>query len=214
MTLPVLYSFRRCPYAMRARLAIAACSVEVELREVVLRDKPAALLALSPKGTVPVLALADGQVLDQSFDIMDWAHRTGTPPATMTAFGAEDFELVWRNDSEFKQTLDRYKYADRHPQHPAEFYRAQGEDFLARCEQRLTLNPWLAGPALGLADLAIAPFVRQFAQVDRAWFDGAPYPALVAWLQGILDSELFARIMARYPQWVPGETGVVFPAGV
>lgn len=196
---------------MRARLAIAACSVVVELREVLLRDKPADMLALSPKGTVPVLALPDGQVLDQSFDIMCWAFHVGSPPAAMGAPSDEDFELVWHNDGAFKQALDRYKYADRHPQHPAEFYRAQGEQFLALCNLHLSRQPWLAGETQGLVDLAIAPFVRQFAQVDRPWFDGSGYEALATWLRRILDGELFARSMVKYPQWASGEEGVRFP---
>lgn len=195
---------------MRARLAIRAAGVPVELREVVLRDKPEAMLALSPKGTVPVLQLADGSVLEESVDIMLWAVANGSAPADLARLSDEQFELVWENDSSFKRALDRYKYADRYPEHSAEYYRDQGEVFLGKLNQQLQAKPYLAGSRQGLVDLAIAPFIRQFAFVDKAWFDAADYPALQSWLQAFLESPLFTSVMEKYPQWQADTQGVSF----
>lgn len=195
---------------MRARLAIHAAGVKVELREVVLRDKPAALLALSPKATVPVLQLPDQTVLEQSFDIMQWAWQGGTPPATMPGLSDEDFALIWENDSDFKAALDRYKYADRHPEKPAEAWRAEGEKFLAQLDQRLAKQPYLSGSEGGFLDLALLPFVRQFAHVDKAWFDACDHLHLRQWLTGWLEHDLFTGIMRKYPAWLEGAEPTVF----
>ena len=198
----ILYSFRRCPYAMRARLAIAAAGKRVKLREVVLRDKPAEMLAISPKGTVPVLQLADGGVIEQSFDIMRWAYSRELPADLMA--------LVERNDGEFKQVLDRYKYAERFPDFPKTHYRAQGELFLAALEERLAPN--LSGDTMDFADFAIAPFIRQFAGVDEEWFAMAPYPKVRDWRDRFVASEIFAKVMLQYPQWRYGDEEAIFPA--
>ncbi|AOY00721.1 glutathione S-transferase [Jeongeupia sp. USM3] len=193
---PLLYTFRRCPYAMRARLAISASGVDVEQYEVVLRDKPAALLAASPKGTVPVLCLPDGRVIEQSLDIMLWALAINDPLHWL-AGRADALALIADNDGGFKQDLDRYKYAERFPEHPASHYRQRGERFLARLEALLTQRAHLGGAQAGLADAALLPFVRQFAHVDRAWFYASPYPRLIAWLDGWLASLLFATVMQK-----------------
>mgnify|MGYP003639695717 CR=1 FL=1 len=200
--LPVLYSFRRCPYAMRARLALHASGLAVEHREVLLRDKPDAMLAASPKGTVPVLVLPDGQAIDESLDIMRHALTTGDPQNWL-APGAAMFELIARNDGPFKQALDRYKYPDRYPGERAEENRARGLEFLAALNARLEGQAQLFGEAMSLADAAIFPFVRQFAHTDRDWFADQPLPHLQAWLDAHLASPRFGEIMKKHPLWSP-----------
>ena len=194
MTGHVLYSFRRCPYAMRARMALRYSGVPLSIVEVSLKAKPAQMLAASPKGTVPVLVCADGSVIEQSLDIMQWALARHDPDNWLQPDSAA---LIEANDTTFKVLLDRYKYAIRYPEHPMAFYRAQGAEFLQRLEDVLTRSPYLAGPALSLADVALAPFVRQFAHVDRDWFAQAPYPHLNAWLERFLASELFSSVMRK-----------------
>jgi glutathione S-transferase len=213
-TRPVLYSFRRCPYAMRARMAIAASGQRCELREVVLRNKPAELLAASAKGTVPVLVDVDGTVVDQSLDIMLWALRRNDPEGWLQPERAtmdEMLALVAECDGEFKRHLDGYKYPERHPGADAAAHRAQGALFLMRLEARLAATRCLHGEHVALADIAIAPFVRQFAQVDAAWFEAQPWPRLEAWLADRLDAPLFARVMEKYPAWHAGRRGMDFP---
>ena len=194
MTGHVLYSFRRCPYAMRARMALRYSGVPLSIVEVSLKAKPAEMLAASPKGTVPVLVCADGSVIEQSLDIMHWALARHDPDNWLQPGCAA---LIEDNDTRFKVLLDRYKYAIRYPEHPMEYYRAQGAEFLQRLEDVLARSPYLAGPALSMADVALAPFVRQFAHVDRDWFEQAPYPRLNAWLERFLASELFSSVMKK-----------------
>jgi glutathione S-transferase len=216
--LPVLYSFRRCPYAMRARMAVSYSGIAVELREVVLRDMPASLLACSPKGTVPVLVLPDGAVLEESRDIIDWALASNDPdtwqPDPGDAVCGEVKSLVDACDTSFKQYLDCYKYAERYPEHPAGYCRSQGEVFLGQLEQRLQQHDWLCGESMGVADISIFPFIRQFANVDKAWFDETVYSRLRAWLDNLLRSDLFTGVMDKYPQWQTGHAPMVFPAGL
>jgi len=221
--LPVLYSFRRCPYAMRARLALLAAGERCELREVVLRDKPAELAAVSPKATVPVLVMADGTVLDQSLDIMLWALRRHDPHAWLAPCGgtlADMMELIDVCDRGFKPDLDRYKYPERHrdqvPRDPGEADplspRERGVVFLRQLDARLARTRYLAGDGTALADAAIAPFVRQFAKVDAEWFAAQPWPRLQAWLAAWEGSAGFARVMHRYAAWKPGDAvPVLFP---
>lgn len=206
MQRPILYSFRRCPYAMRARSALIISGIELDHREVELRDKPAEMLTASPKGSVPVLVLQDGSVIDESWDIMLWALRTqgthhwlGENECHVTA----TLPLLHENDSTFKQALDRYKYPERFPEHPQRFYREQGEAFLQRLETRLTEAPYLLGDTFSIADAALLPFIRQFAAVDSAWFSTAPYPKLRAWLTRYTESEMFAKVMRKFPVWKP-----------
>ena len=194
MTGNVLYSFRRCPYAMRARMALRYSGVPVSIVEVSLKAKPAEMLALSPKGTVPVLVCADGRVIEQSLEIMHWALARHDPDNWL---GPDSAALIEENDQVFKVNLDRYKYAIRYPEQPMEHWRAQGALFLQRLEVLLEQTPYLAGDTLSLADIALAPFVRQFAHVDRDWFEQAPYPRLNAWLERFLASELFISVMAK-----------------
>ncbi len=198
---PVLYSFRRCPYAMRTRLAIAVSRTSCELREVKLSAKPQAMLAASPKGTVPVLVLPDGKVIDESLDIMRWALAKLDPEAWLKGI---DEELIARNDGPFKNDLDRYKYPGRHAANPFA-HRARGMDFLLELEDRLARSAQLAGPARTMTDAAIVPFVRQFSAVDQKWFDDQPLPHLKIWLADHLSSELFNMIMLRVAPWSPGD---------
>ena len=216
MHLPVLYSFRRCPYAMRARLALRVAGLRLEWREVVLRDKPAELLAASPKGTVPVLVLPDGTVIDQSLDIMRWALRQHDPHGWLNAGpdgSGQHHTQAWidLNDGPFKALLDRYKYPERHPERSATAWRDEAvARMLLPMEQALQSHPQLLGPQVSLADMALLPFVRQFAQVDADWFAQAPLPALQRWLQDHLASPLFHSVMDKAEPWVPGQAPVMF----
>ncbi len=211
--LPVLYSFRRCPYAMRARLTLLAAGQACALREVVLRDKPEALRQASPKATVPVLVLPDGQVLEQSLDIMQWALGRADPGGWLTPSDGDlpqMLALIAANDGDFKQQLDRYKYPQRHADGVGTAARDAGARFLASLQDRLAAAPCLFGAHWTLADTAIAPFVRQFAGVDADWFAAQPWPALQAWLQGWQASPRFAQAMQKYPPWQADATPVVF----
>lgn len=213
--LPVLYSFRRCPYAMRARMAISYSGVPVALREVVLRNKPESLLIQSPKGTVPVLILPDGRVIDQSVEIMYWALAANDPDnwtgGSDTVLFEQTNSLIQENDQEFKKWLDRYKYADRYPEHPMAYYREQGEVFLMRLENHLKTAHYLLSDRITLADIALFPFVRQFAHVDEEWFKKTPYPRLQQWLMSLTESTLFTSVMQKYKPWAPEEKVVIFP---
>jgi glutathione S-transferase len=198
--LPLLYTFRRCPYAIRARLAIATAGVTVNENEVSLRDKPAKMLAISPKGTVPVLQLGDGRVIEESIDIMRWALAQRDPDGWMGIDADEAATLIRINDAEFKRALDRYKYPNRYPERSATDYRGDGERFLVELELRLSSQLYLTGNQIRWVDAAIVPFIRQFAAVDPAWFSAAPYPHLRRWLDGWLVSPLFLKVMAKPSQ--------------
>jgi len=200
MALPILYSYRRCPYAMRARMALSYAGIAVEIREVSLKDKPAHLLQVSPKGTVPVLVLQGGQVIEQSLDIMYWALQQHDADGWLRADSQQQL-LIVENDGSFKQNLDRYKYAIRFPEHSAEYYRQQGELFLEKLEQRLQQSAFLLGNTISLADIAIFPFIRQFAAVDSVWFEAAAYIRLKSWLQHLVGSALFESVMVKYPSY-------------
>lgn len=186
---------------MRARMALHVSGVAVDLREVVLRDKPAEMLAASFKGSVPVLVLTDGHVIDESWDIMVWALRQHDPEGWLgmqDAYLLAATPLLHINDTTFKYYLDRYKYADRYPEQTREHYRAQGEHFLQELETRLNATRHLLGNSQTIADVALFPFVRQFAGVDKDWFAQAPYPSLRGWLTDILESPRFAAIMQKH----------------
>ena len=187
---------------MRARLAIAYARQSVELREVVLKNKPPEMLAISPKATVPVLQLCDGSVIDESRDIMFWALQHNDPQGLLAGEpSAATTALLDENDGDFKHWLDRYKYADRYPEQSAEEYRANGEVFLQKLELRLQEHVYLGGDKPHITDIGIMPFVRQFSMVDKVWFDQAPYPALRAWLERWLSSEVFVKVMRKYVPW-------------
>jgi len=196
-SLPLLFSFRRCPYAIRARLAIAMSGVAVELHEVDLKAKPERMLLLSPKGTVPVLELPDGTVLDESLDVMLWALQHNNPFNMLPKFSEEARALIERNDTEFKQALDRYKYPERYPEFSMQHYRSQCEIFLTMLNTRLCNHPYFFGDGVGLADLALMPFVRQFATVDQHWFGASEYAHLRAWLDAWVASDLFVCVMKK-----------------
>lgn len=196
-SLPILYSFRRCPYAMRARMALAISETGVEHREVALRDKPAAMLAASPKGTVPVVVCDDGTVIDESVDVMRWALGRSDPENWLSG---DDRDLIAIIDGPFKHHLDRYKYSARHDSDPQE-HRAGAFAILEQLEGRLRENCNLCGDRRSMADIAIFPFIRQFANTDREWFDAQPLPHLQRWLGEHLDSPLFQQIMVKYDPW-------------
>ncbi|MDP1558260.1 MAG: glutathione S-transferase [Nitrosomonas sp.] len=197
---PLLYTFRRCPFAIRARLAINISGYQVEHCEVDLRNKPQALLECSPKGTVPVLQLADGRVIEESLDIMQWVLSTHDPENWLGGCNgpsAETMALINRNDHSFKPSLDRYKYAVRFPEHSVEYYREQAALFLQELEIRLSQQPFLNGDQRSLADMAILPFVRQFSNVDNDWFNASNYRYLIKWLDTFLESTLFKTVIEK-----------------
>ncbi|WP_395055155.1 glutathione S-transferase [Polaromonas sp.] len=210
--LPVLYSFRRCPYAMRARLALAVSAEPHEHREVVLRAKPAEMLTASPKGTVPVLLLPDGEVIDESLDIMRWALGRNDPAQWLTPTGVSAEEmaaLIASNDGDFKRHLDRYKYPNRYPQeaagdHPAFAlkHRSEAANWLVQLDARLA-GGWLCGGKACLADMAILPFIRQFAHSDAGWFAAQPWPRLQGWLADFEASTRYIGVMEKHAPWRP-----------
>ena len=214
LSLPVLYSFRRCPYAIRARLALAVAGTPVALREVVLRHKPAALLAASAKATVPVLVLADASVIDESLSIMRWALAQHDPEGWLTpSHGtlADMLVLIAECDGPFKQALDRRKYPSRYPDADTTQARMQAVQWLQDLEARLAHQPFLSGDHAALADMAIAPFVRQFAGIDARWWQAQPWPRLQEWLAQWQQGSLLASVMDKRPAWVEGAAGVVCP---
>ena len=212
--LPVLYSFRRCPYAIRARLALRYAGVRVGLREVVLKDKPTEMVDGSPKATVPVLVLDEGgeqqEIIDESFDIMLWALAQNDPDAWLDVDAELLRQLIDANDKQFKPWLDRYKYPNHYDDLQAGESRDHCEEFLRSLEQRLQAHTYLCGDRVSLVDMSIYPFVRQFVSVDREWFNNSRYVELRRWLQAFLDSPLFASVMDKYPQWQTGDADVPF----
>ncbi len=201
----VLYSYRRCPYAMRARMALAYAQIPVEIREISLREKPASMLAISPKGTVPVLK-ADDLVIEQSLEIMFWALQKSDPDQWLKSSVLDEaLPLIELNDGSFKALLDQYKYPERIKVSPSLTREAILEKaiqtFIAPLDERLGSQPFLLGDQLTIADIAIFPFIRQFAMVDKDWFDSAPFPHLKKWLDFHLESPLFLGVMQKYPTW-------------
>ncbi|MGP5174030.1 MULTISPECIES: glutathione S-transferase [Psychrobacter] len=212
-SLSCLYSFRRCPYAMRARLGLLFAELPVELREITLKNKPAHMLAISPKGTVPVLQIADGVVIEESREIMEWALEQQDPQELMNPKTLHQGNtLIEQNDQEFKHWLDRYKYTDRHLEITQTEYRKKGEAFLQILEELLTKNTYLLGDSVTIADIGIMPFVRQFAHVDRDVFYSLPYPKLQIWLKNWLAHPLFIQAMTKFQPWQDGDEPVIFPS--
>lgn len=207
--MPVLYSFRRCPYAMRARLALLASGTRCEVREVKLSAKPEALIQASEKATVPVLVLPGGEVIDESMNVMRWALARSDPEGWLER---DSSALITANDGPFKYHLDRYKYPGRYHNCDAAEHRAAAMDHLQVLEGCLAAQPYLSGDRRGLTDLAIMPFIRQFAATDRQWFTGQPLPHLQHWLETLLESPLFISVMAKLKPWAPGDESVYFPA--
>jgi glutathione S-transferase len=211
---PVLYSFRRCPYAMRARMALWIAGIAVELREVKLADKPPELAQTSAKATVPVLVLPDSQVIDESVAIMRWALAQADPEGWLAG---DDAGLIARNDGPFKLHLDRYKYparyadgADYEPKGTATDHRAEGLAILRDLDARLSAKGQLCGQQRTLADIALFPFIRQFANTNKAWFDAQELPHLQSWLGGHVGSDLFAQVMPKFVPWKAGDEAVPF----
>jgi glutathione S-transferase len=206
-TLPILYSFRRCPFAIRARMALAASAVVYDIREVSLQAKPAAMLGASPKGTVPILVLPDGHVIDESLDIMLWA-LAQNDPGQWLAPGEAMMDLIAVNDEPFKFHLDRMKYPNRYPGSDPALHRVEAIKLLTPLEQRLRNVDYLFGSAPSAADVAIFPFVRQFARADAIAFASAPLPELQLWLARWESSTLFQSVMTKHAIWQSSEAGV------
>ncbi|WP_223428802.1 glutathione S-transferase [Tateyamaria pelophila] len=212
---PILYSFRRCPYAMRARLALAAADEHVEVREILLRDKHPAFLAASGSGTVPCLVTAE-ETIDESLDIMTWALAKNDPEGWL-AMPDDGWDLIKRADGPFKDALDRTKYATRYPQSNSEENREIASAILT--DWNAQLGDWMFGRPT-IADFAVLPFVRQFAFIDKGWFDAQPWPNVQKWLERFVTSDRFQSIMFKLPPWQEGdqpilqtETGLVRMTG-
>ncbi|NQZ32490.1 MAG: glutathione S-transferase [Oceanospirillaceae bacterium] len=210
MSSDILYSFRRCPFAMRARIAINYANMHVELREVVLRNKPLQLREVSPKATVPVLVLSSGEVLDESLDIMLYALSSADPDQWL-ANTDKQMALIAKCDDNFKAWLDKYKYADRHPEFDQAYYRAQCCIFINELEVLLSDQEFLSRSSISLADAAIFPFIRQFAHVDKQWFYQAEFMSVQRWLDRQIASDLFVAVMDKYPAWIPESVPKLFP---
>lgn len=208
-TRPILYSFRRCPYAMRARMAITIAGIEMELREVVLRDKPPSMLAASSKGTVPVVVLPDGTVVDESLDVMRWALEQQDPEGWLSV---EAGGLIEDIDGPFKHHLDRFKYATRYEDADPMEHRTAAEPYLLALDARLREKKHLMADKRSLADIAIFPFVRQFANAAGDWMKQSQFDALNDWLESHVSSDLFLSVMRKYPQWHDGDDVTVFPS--
>ena len=199
--LPILYSFRRCPYAIRARMAIAYASINLEIREVSLANKPPEMTHISPKGTVPVLQL-DNRIIDESIEVMAWALEQSDPDNWLALdLQQQQQTLIEENDNSFKAWLDKYKYWDRFPEQSQQAYRGQAENFISKLDKNLNEQRYLLGNKICVADMAIFPFIRQFAFVDKDWFDQTNYLGLQRWLGEILDSPLFTQVMKKHSVW-------------
>ena len=213
MTRPILYSFRRCPYAMRARLGLEAGGIEVELREIIFRDKAPEFLATSPKGTVPVL-VTDDLLLEESLDIIRWAMKTSKACEVLAPSAGsvgKAIALIERMDIDFKPHLDHFKYPNRYEDTDAVDARNQASGFVIELDEMLSGQPFLYGQKRSVADIGIAPFIRQFAHVDRDWFFAQPWKNVITWLQDFMESDAFKLIMKKYPKWVSGDDTTVFP---
>ena len=209
---PILYSFLRCPYAIRARIALYYSGVQCELREVVLKSKPPALLSISQKATVPVMLLnnqasGDARLIEESIEIVEWALSQSDPDGWLDY--SIEHELIKECDDRFKYWLDRYKYADRFTENTQEYYFDKACDFLSKLESSLQNTCYIYSPKVSVLDVAIFPFVRQFAFVNKERFDGLPFTKLQAWLDKLLESDLFLSVMNKYPMWVENESDLV-----
>jgi len=209
--LPILYSFRRCPYAMRARMAIHISGQKCELREVLLRDKPPSMLEYSAKGTVPVLILQDGKVIDESLDVIDWALNLNDPDDWQRSKDTKKTkELIKINDGEFKYHLDRYKYSKRYDNEDPEFHRKKCLKFIESINNELNNSKYIFDDNISYADIVLLPFIRQFRIADIEWFDSLPYNNLKKWLSSFLGSSLLNSIMKKYDLWKEGDKSIVF----
>ncbi|MCL1127234.1 glutathione S-transferase [Shewanella surugensis] len=218
MALPVLYSLRNCPYAMRARLAIYASGQQVHLRDLVLSNKPAEMLSISAKGTVPVLITTDNLVIDESLSVMLWAFSQTDPDdylnKTLPNALADMLSLIGLFDNEFKGHLEQYRCAKRYHEPSLIEERQQCERYLADLEWRLSQHQFLMSETPSLVDVALVPFIRQFARVERQWYLHSPYPKLRQWLKTYLQSRMFSKVMAQHPMWLDTKEDVVFGSDI
>ena len=201
MSIPILYSFRRCPYAIRARLALSYSEIEIEHRDILLKDKPQEMLNVSPKGTVPILVLPTGEVIDESLDIMHWALNINDPNQWLNGHNTN---LIEYNDTAFKIALDQYKYPNRYPDEDCSSAKNNCLLFIEKLEKNLIKHPYLSGEKISLTDMAIFPFIRQFSKVSEEQFNALPYIKTVKWLNMHLESSLFQEIMKKRPIWNKG----------
>ena len=209
--LPILYSFRRCPYAMRARMAIHISSQKCEIREVLLRDKPPSMLEYSSKGTVPVLVLQSGEVIDESLDVIEWALNLNDPDNWQRSKDNEKTkELIKINDGEFKHHLDRYKYSKRYDNEDPEFHRKECLNFIEKINSELQNSKYIFDDEISYIDISLLPFIRQFRIADNEWFDELPYENVKSWLSNFLNSELLKSIMSKYDLWKEGDEVTIF----
>ncbi|MBL4911074.1 MAG: glutathione S-transferase [Alteromonadaceae bacterium] len=212
---PILYSLKNCPYAIRARMALLSSKQQVILRNLVLTNKPKAFLITSPKGSVPVLALPSLTVLDESLQIMLWALNENDPDDLLHSYDVSQLTqmlaLIKVFDQQFKPSLEQYKCAKRYHEDTVVEYRQACEQHLKRLENNLNQHVFFISDHASLADLAIFPYIRQFARVERQWYLQSPYPKLKQWLNNYLQSSLFTRTMTKYPLWVKGQPDVFFP---
>ena len=206
MKLPVLYTFRRCPYAMRARISMYYSKISYEHREILLKDRPEKLYDLSPKGTVPVLNLPDGKVIDESLDIMKWSMSVNDPDSWFVNNISDQLNAIRINDHHFKKWLDKYKYHDRYPEFSVQYYRDECEVILKIFEKKLDNEKYLFYQKVSLGDMAILPFIRQFANVDISWFNER-FNNLSEWMSELIESEIFQSMMKKYRVWDPSSKG-------
>ena len=225
MTFPILYSLQNCPYAMRARLAILLAQQTVELRAIVMQNKPAEMLAMSPKGTVPVLILdndvacnneSEGKkhVIDESLDVMLWALKLNDPENLLYSQDAdalpEMLQIIQQNDQQFIPNLEQYKRTRRFHGNDEEYYRLLCEPFIQQLEYRLAQHEFLMGSTASLLDYALLPFIRQFSRVNRQLYLQGPYAHLHSWLNHHLQSRLFSKAMLKYPLWLDNYEECIF----
>lgn len=213
-TLPILYSLRNCPYAMRARIAIFKAQQTVLLRDLVLSNKPPEMLQASPKGTVPVIVLANGNVIEESLEVMLWALHESDPDDLLQSVSEntlpEMLRLIDEFDNGFKTSLEQYKCAKRYKENNLIEQRSDCEEYIQRLEQRLVQHAFLMSNQESLVDIAILPFIRQFARVERQWYLQSPYPKVRQWLNNYLQSQMFTKVMAKYPLWLDEHESVLF----
>ena len=208
MNIPILYSFRRCPYAIRARLALYYSKINYEHREILLKNRPNKLYEISPKGTVPVLDLLNGEVIDESFDIMKWAISMDSSETLFNRGRQKQIDMILLNDMQFKKWLDKYKYHVRYPEDSMEFYRENCKQILDQYEDHLKNYTYLLDNEISLADLAILPFIRQFANVDIKWYNDS-YSYLSSWMNKLMDFDIFIQIMKKFEVWDENKRGEV-----
>ena len=205
---PILYTFRRCPYAIRARMALAYSNITIEIKEIFLQNRPQELFDISPKGTVPVLCLNNSKIIDESLDIMKWALTQNDPDSWIIPNLDIQLKLIKENDSEFKYWLDRYKYYDRYPEHDKNYYREQCGEYISKLNIMLKDSAYLYSNKISIADVAIFPFIRQCANVDTDWFSGT-FLNTNTWLTLLIESKLFLSIMHKYPEYQSGQKSLI-----